>query len=76
MTNLVIEPEPAGAAFLTGAESDPIWPGPESAPGPRTSEAAQKSGRSATLPVKSMVHSNILASSSGNQALREVMGRV
>ena len=51
MTNLVIEPEPAGAAFLTGAESDPIWPGPESAPGPRTSEAAQKSGRSATLPV-------------------------
>ena len=25
---------------------------------------------------KSMAHSNILASSSGNQALREVMGRV
>ena len=29
--------------------ADPIWPEPESAPGPRTSGVAQKSGGSATL---------------------------
>ena len=35
--------------FLPGAGADPIWSEPESAPGPRTSGAAQKSGGSATL---------------------------
>ena len=37
--------------FFTGAGADPIWPEPESAPGPRTSGAgaAQNSGRCATL---------------------------
>ena len=40
----------AGAAFyLPGAGADPILLEPESAPGPRTSGAAQKSGCSATL---------------------------
>ena len=29
--------------------ADPIWPEPESAPGPRTSGVAQKSGGPATL---------------------------
>ena len=37
--------------FLPGAGADPIWPEPESAPGPWTSGAGatQKSGGSATL---------------------------
>ena len=39
----------AGAAFLHGAGADPIWPQPESTPGPRTSGAGQQSGGSATL---------------------------
>ena len=45
------EPEPPGAAFLAGAGAHPIESEPESATGPRTSEAggAQKSGGSATL---------------------------
>ena len=47
---LCMEPEPHGTAFyLPGAGADPIWLEPESAPGPRTSGAAQKSGCSATL---------------------------
>ena len=43
----------AGAAwsrlFLPGAEADPIWSEPESAPGPRTAGAAKESGGSAAL---------------------------
>ena len=35
--------------FLPGAGAGPIWSEPESAPVPRTSGAAQKSGGSATL---------------------------
>ena len=35
--------------FLLGAGVDPFWSEPESAPGPRTSGAAPKSGGSATL---------------------------
>ena len=49
-----MEPEPPGAAFFwPGAGADPFWsePEPESAPGPRTSGAAKKSGGSATLVV-------------------------
>ena len=41
-----MEPKPP---FLPGAEADPIWLEPESAPGPLTSGVAQKSGGSATL---------------------------
>ena len=49
-----MEPEPPDAAFfLPGAGADLIWLEPEleSAPGPRTSGAAQKRGGSATLAV-------------------------
>ena len=35
--------------FLPEAGADQIWSEPESAPGPRTSGAAKKSGGSATL---------------------------
>ena len=51
----VAEPEPPFFAwsrsrlFLPGAGANPIWSEPESAPGPRTTGAAQKSGGSATL---------------------------
>ena len=48
-----MEPEPP---FLPGAGADPIWSEPESAPGPRTAGAAQKSGGSATLLLKNILH--------------------
>ena len=40
--------------FLPGTGADPIWLEPESALGPQTSgaETAQKSGSSATLPLR------------------------
>ena len=47
-----VEPKPPGAAFFlpgAGVGANPIWSEPESAPGPRTCGAAQKSGGSARL---------------------------